>query len=201
MFELDILSTSDGFCVAAHDWESWRTKTSFGGQLPPSRADFLSYKFLNRYTPMDMERINKWFGPHSGAILATDKANSPRDFLDKISDKTRLIAGLFSIEAFEEAKRAGLKSAMPSWNMLSQFKLPILRSLIQHGVIEIAASRKVPADSMPFEKALKRSGIRVFLFHLHASHDETYIICNMLLYVYGFYSDLLPFLDDISCAD
>lgn len=200
-FELDIIKTSDDYYVAAHDWKSWQAGTNFSGQLPPSRAEFLDHKILSRYTPMDMERINKWFGSHSDAILVTDKVNTPRDFSEKFVDKARLVMELFSMEAFREAQLAGIKSAMPSWNMLNQFEKPILHSLLQNGVTEIAASREVLDLNMPLIKALKRNGIKVYLFNLNSSYDEAYIICNELLYVHGFYADFLNFSDAIDCAD
>ena len=50
LFELDIITTSDDYYVAAHDWKSWQAGVNFSGQLPPSRAEFLDHKiFLFQY--------------------------------------------------------------------------------------------------------------------------------------------------------
>ena len=40
LFELDIIRTSDGHFVAAHDWELWSEMTSYDGELPPDLKEF-----------------------------------------------------------------------------------------------------------------------------------------------------------------
>ena len=80
LFELDILTTSDNFFVAAHDWETWKKMSGYSGSVPVSKKTFMSYKILGKYSPLDGEMINSWFKKHSDAILITDKINEPKIF-------------------------------------------------------------------------------------------------------------------------
>ena len=75
LFELDILETSDGKFVAAHDWESWQEITGYKKSIPPTEKAFLNTKILGKYTAISMEAINIWFNNHSDVILVTDKIN------------------------------------------------------------------------------------------------------------------------------
>ncbi len=90
---------------------------------------------------------------------------------------------------------------MPSWSMLSQFDEPILRSLLKNGVTDIAASRDILKNNIPLVQALKRNGIKIYLFGLNDDHDEFYIICNELLNVHGFYVDFLNLSDPLDCTN
>ena len=77
LFELDIIKTSDGKMVAAHDWKMWARFTDYTGALPPSHAEFKKHKIYGDYTTLDIKGINEWFAAHPDAILVTDKLNDP----------------------------------------------------------------------------------------------------------------------------
>jgi hypothetical protein len=90
LFELDIIESSDGKFVAAHDWLKWASLTNLQVVPPPTDEEFISLKLLDKYTPLYMDRINKWFSEHPDAILVTDKINEPKRFAEKFVDRNRL---------------------------------------------------------------------------------------------------------------
>lgn len=44
LFELDIIKTSDGEFVAAHNWNLWQEQTGYQGDIPVSLEVFNRYK-------------------------------------------------------------------------------------------------------------------------------------------------------------
>ena len=84
-FELDIIETSDGKLVAAHDWNMWARFTDYSGSLPPTHEQFMKQKIYGDYTTLDMDGINAWFKSHPDATLITDKVNDPIAFADAFS--------------------------------------------------------------------------------------------------------------------
>ena len=60
IFELDIIETSDGKLVAAHDWAhysilTWKDDYKNSAML---ESDFLNLKIYGKFTPMNMQMIN-----------------------------------------------------------------------------------------------------------------------------------------------
>ena len=201
LFELDIIKTSDEIYVAAHDWEHWQKLTGFEGRLPPSREDFNSYQILSKYTPLDMEKINHWFEQHPDAILITDKINTPLDFANQFVDKKRLMMELFSLEAVKEGVGAGIRSAMPTWDMLANIKGDTTQSLVDLGVTDVVASRRMIKNNLKILEEFKKQGISVYVFHVNRGENsnEQYVVCNDMEYVYGLYADSYDFANVATC--
>ena len=190
LFELDISETKDGHFVATHDWKHWATQTNYKGTLPVSRAEFLTHKIYDKYTPMDMDSINNWFATHPDAILVTDKINEPLKFSEQFVDKTRLLMELFTLEAVEEAVKAKigtLISALP----LSKIKGDKLAYLKKHNVQGVA----VPRANIPAQKelytVLGENDIKVYVYQVNVEpgKDEKYVLENEIGIVYGMYAD------------
>ncbi|MFK7924365.1 MAG: sulfatase-like hydrolase/transferase, partial [Bacteroidia bacterium] len=122
LFELDIVITKDKFFVAAHDWNTWKSQSGYKGALPPTLAQFKQYKINNQYQSLDLEDINQWFIEHADAILVTDKINDPETFAPQFVDKNRLMMELFSEASVLKAQAMGIRSAMPSMNVIYNHK-------------------------------------------------------------------------------
>lgn len=90
MFELDIIETADGQFVASHDWKLWVKQTGYMGGVPPTLEEFKKHKILGKYTPLDMQDINRWFADHPDAILVSDKTNKPKELASQFVDPSRL---------------------------------------------------------------------------------------------------------------
>ncbi|HHS96095.1 MAG TPA: hypothetical protein ENJ45_05845, partial [Phaeodactylibacter sp.] len=190
LFELDIIKTTDGHYVAAHDWNYWAKHCGRSDRKLVDKATFLQHKIDGAYSLLDMERINAWFSAHPDAILITDKVNEPKDFADRFVDKSRLMMELFSVEAVEEAIREGIK-VIPSEKVLSEIKGDKIEWLQKRGIGQVALSRLKFREQLPFIKDLKAAGIKVYLYHVNAEKgkDESYVLLHEMDYAWGMYVD------------
>ncbi|WP_378180238.1 sulfatase-like hydrolase/transferase [Aquimarina sp. SS2-1] len=195
LFELDFIKTSDGKYVAAHDWAFWAKITGNNGKDHVTEEYFMSQRIKEKYSPMNMEIVNKWFADHPDAILVTDKVNNPKEFSEIFIDKKRLMMELFTYEAVKEAQNIGIRSAMPSQtviNNLGENKISMLRWL---EVKDIAVSRRYIASNKDFLLRVKENGIKTYVYHVNFDEgkDEKYVLENEMDYIYGFYADDFEF--------
>ncbi len=190
LFELDIIETSDGKLVAAHDWDMWARFTDYDGALPPSHSEFIKHKIYGDYTTLDLKGINDWFSAHPDATLVTDKINDPISFADQFVDKDRLIMELFSVMAVEEASKKGIK-AMISQEPLMRLIGDKLNYLETNNVKYVALSRRIIASQTKLLSQLKEQGIRVYVYNVNfdPGKDEKYVQDNEIGLVYGMYAD------------
>lgn len=198
LFELDIEETSDEKLVAVHDWKYCKTITNYSGSIddtPLTEEQFLSLKIHEKFTPLNMEKINEWFAKHEDAILVTDKINNPAEILHKgFLFKDRLMMELFTWEAVEEAIKEGIKP-MPSEGLIFQSDTPIPdieKKLSGLNIKHIAISRTLIEDNKDFLKKLKEKGIKTYVFHVnYGGKDEQYVLENEIDYIHGMYADNL----------
>ena len=190
LFELDIIETSDGKLVAAHDWRMWSRFTDYTGTLPPTHAEFMKEKIYGDYTTLDMEGINTWFAEHPDATLVTDKVNDPIAFADAFIDKNRLIMELFSIMAVEKASQQRI-NAMISHKAFFGIKGDKLNFLMVNNVKFVAISRRAIIKNKELLLQLQKEGIRVYVYHVNFDEgkDEHYVQENEIGIVYGMYAD------------
>lgn len=191
LFELDIVRTSDGEYVAAHDWFTWRRQSGYKGQPPVSRQEFLEMDILGTYTPLDMDRINDWFASHPDAILVTDKVNFPTEFASQFVDKSRLMMELFSQDAIEEALELGIREVIPSMNVITGLGSNRIQWLKDRGISYIAVSIDLLYRDPTFFEALNEAGIRTYLFHINSNpwEDEAHVVRYEMDRIYGLYAD------------
>jgi glycerophosphoryl diester phosphodiesterase len=185
LFELDICETSDSVFVATHDWDTWQLQTNFQGILPPTLAEYNSYKIFGKFSPIDMNAINSWFQSHPDAILVSDKVNEPKRFSDVFIDKSRLMMELFSLDAVKEGLTCGILSAMPSENVIYEINADI-DLLANLGVKNIAVSRWLIEQSIEWFKALKLKNIEPYIYHVF---DASLEVSNNMRHIYGLYAD------------
>ncbi|MFK5971735.1 MAG: hypothetical protein QM485_00470 [Flavobacteriaceae bacterium] len=199
LFELDIIETSDGELVAAHDWKMWARFTDYQGTLPPSHAEFMKHKIYGDYTTLDLKGINDWFRAHPDATLVTDKINDPIAFADQFVDKNRLIMELFSLMAVEEASKNGI-TAMISQEPLMSMASDKLNYLSINAITYVALSRRIIASQTKLLLQLKEQGIKVYVYNVSfdPGKDEKYVQENEIGLVYGMYADSWVFDQDDS---
>ena len=190
LFELDIIKTSDGKYVAAHDWKMWARFTDYRGQLPPSLEEFKKYKIYGDYTTLDLKGVNDWFKAHPDATLVTDKINEPIKFANKFVDKSRLIMELFSVMAIEEASKNGIR-AMVSQEPLMGLVGDKLDFMEINNVQYVALSRRIIASQIKLMEKLRDNGIKVYVYNVNfdPGKDEKYVQENEIGLVYGMYAD------------
>lgn len=189
-FELDIIETSDGKLVAAHDWNMWARFTDYTGSLPPTHAQFMKQKIYGDYTTLDMDGINTWFKNHPDATLITDKVNDPVAFANAFVDKDRLVMELFSVMAVEKASEQGIHT-MISQEPLLAIKGDKVNFLKVNNVKYAAVSRRIISSQKKLMLQLRDAGIKVYVFNVNfdIGKDEQYVYDNELGLVYGMYAD------------
>ncbi|WP_149303206.1 PI-PLC domain-containing protein [Pareuzebyella sediminis] len=190
LFELDIIKTSDGKFVAAHDWNMWARFTDYTGELPPTLNAFNKEKIYGDYMTLDMDGINQWFEAHPDATLVTDKINEPIAFANAFVDKERLIMELFSVMAVEQATKNGINAMIsqePFFDIIGD-KLNFLKI---NNVNYIALSRRTLSKHTELMLKLKEAGIKVYVYHVNfdPGKDERYVQENEIGLVYGMYAD------------
>lgn len=190
LFELDIIKTSDGKLVAAHDWKMWARFTDYNGALPPSHSEFMKHKIYGDYSTLDMKGINKWFAAHPDAILITDKLNDPVAFADAFVDKSRLIMELFSMMSIDQASNKGI-NIMISQEPLLSLKGDKINYLKVNNIKYAAVSRRIIKAQTKLLLQLKEHGIKVYVYNVNfdPGKDEKYVQENEIGLVYGMYAD------------
>jgi len=188
LFELDLRLTTDGKIVAKHD---------------PSKiteAKFMSQLIHSKYTPLNMETINRWFRDHPDAILITDKINDPQKIYDEFLFPDRVIMELFSWEAVDKAIELGIKPMVTGSLILDN---PDIEQILEEKNIEyICMNRKygIPGNE-DLLRRLKEKGIKNYVFHLeHPINEqpaEHYVWNNEMDFCYGMYANDLSLLDSL----
>lgn len=190
LFELDIIETSDGKLVAAHDWEMWARFTDYIGALPPTLAEFKKHKIYGDYETLDLEGVNDWFAAHPDATLLTDKVNDPVGFANGFVDKKRLIMELFSLLAIEEASQNGINTIISQEPLLA-IQGDKLNYLTVNNIKYVAVSRRIIASNTKLLLQLRDQGIKVYVYNVNfdSGKDEKYVQENEIGLVYGMYAD------------
>ncbi|WP_193316047.1 sulfatase-like hydrolase/transferase [Flavicella marina] len=190
LFEIDFRSTSDDVFVAVHDWDEWKAFTSHYGEVPVSLDIFLASKIANRYTPLDINLVNKWFAAHPDAVLITDKVNSPKKFVKEFQFKNRLMMELFTWEAVHVAKENNIEPIV-SENLIFSDEHNILKKLKELNIKYVAMSRKSLAKHTELFKNLRNIGVKVYAYHINEKidKDEVYAVKYEMDYYYGIYAD------------
>ncbi len=191
LFELDIRKTIDGQFVAVHQWDDWIKYTNYKGKCPVSYKEFLSRKIDNKYTPLDMKRINQWFESHKDAILVTDKVNQPNEFIEQFCDKNRLMMELFTKDAVNKALKYNILSVMPSQRMLSNISNKEIEKLAQQGIRHIVVSIDYAERHQKQIKKFQKNNIQPYVYGLNFVPylNEQDITLFQMDYIYGIYAE------------
>lgn len=191
LFELDIIKTSDGHFVAAHDWNHWSAISDYTSKTPPSLKEFLSQKIHGQYTPLDITGINSWFSDHPDAVLVTDKINEPLLFSKAFIDKNRLMMELFTMDAVLEGISAGILSSMPSESVINSLGSRAYQKLSNLNIDAITLSRKSIKKNKELIIKLRNQGLKTYVYSLDHSNgiDEEYVTRFEMDVVHGVYAD------------
>ncbi len=198
LFELDIIKTKEGKFVAAHDWKNWSKITKFKGELPALYDEFISCEIYEKYTPLDMPRINEWFSLHKDAILVTDKINEPVEFASQFKFKNRLIMELFDMNAVKLGLKAEILSVMPSESVINGIDKEDVEDFAKMGIKNIAISRRFIDQSNRNKKLLlefKKHNIKPYAYEINSDTgvNDEYVLKYQMDYFYGMYIDSWSF--------
>lgn len=208
IFELDIIETSDGKLVAAHDWQKFKEITNYTGSQKGkealTEAEFLNSKIYGKYTPLNMERINEWFSNHPDTYLISDKINDPAKLIDKkegFKFKNRLLMELFSWQAIDTANKLGITSIASEiliFNFQKKNKIfqiikrsQTINNLKEKNIKYVCYHIKNIPNNENFVKQLKNEGFQSYIYGLNKVKNEKYVKENYFQLVQGMYADNL----------
>lgn len=186
MIELDLLVTTDGFIVAAHDWKSFRRRTGHApdaiNDQPMSAAEFRSKKIDSRYTPLDEEAIRVTFQKHPDLILVTDKIHDFSRLVRAFPFQERVIVEVFSPQEVLRAKANGVVNPMLSVGNLEASLGLVLEQPVRHVALSTGELLRCPGAA----RKIFESGRSVFVF----SSDDASLMANHIgTHVSAFYTD------------
>lgn len=119
LIEVDFSKTSDGFWIAAHDWEYWAAHTGYEGALPPTindvlrlqahfKADRSVYGISGTYSILPLQNLLDVLVRHPSVKIVTDTKSSAAAFdlirtLKGTSVFQQFIFQMYSLEDIEAA--------------------------------------------------------------------------------------------------
>lgn len=107
--EIDLIETSDGHYVAAHDWELVNKMVGRTGNEPMTLAEFKNAKLLGKYTSMDTKDIVALFEKYPDWIMVSDKIRDVARLRKEIPYPDRMIVQTFGLLDYFQALKLGFK--------------------------------------------------------------------------------------------
>ena len=196
--ELDLKLTSDNIIVAVHDWVSWKNRTNYEGEVPPTYHEFMKYKIDGKYSPLSEYEIIKWFTKYNDAYLITDKLDDFKKIQNTfINLKNRLIVELFTEKSIEEALLIHDSKILISQRILWQKKfsekyLDIL-ALGKNSPYGFAVHNNKVYENPDFFKKAKSLGFKTYVYGMDDNklfNSEKNVLCDLSVYIDGIYSDI-----------
>lgn len=119
--ELDLVTTSDGRLVAAHDWGtfSYQTGVEASTANPPTYNTFKRSRVYGKFTPMTAETIDSVLRANPDVHLVTDKIQD-MVLVDRYFShfRDRMLVECFTKEQYSECQRLGY-TPMRSYKSIS----------------------------------------------------------------------------------
>lgn len=171
--EIDLIETSDGHLVGAHDWPHFKEITDYTGthdDVPLSLEQFRESKILGRYTPVTLREISALFDRHDDLILVTDKSNDFDLILEQYDHHERLVIEVFGTRNFKIAMQKGIRYPALSTDFSDDH-----RAFIEAGNVQIIAFNTTflnNPDTLEYAREYYARGISSMVF---STSDENFI--------------------------
>ena len=187
LFEFDLIKTSDGRLVAAHDWDWWRNATG-STATEPTHREFKELLLFEAYQTLDLHDLDRWFAEHADSYLVTDKVTDFRELVDGFAHNSRLIVEVFSVDDFRRARDEGVRHPMLSLGAaLGNDGEDKIIALLQAEPVKFAAvSKKDLWRTKQMLAAMRRNEACVYVF---TSSEPGYMREKFENVVYGAYTD------------
>lgn len=120
--ELDLVETSDGRIIAAHDWKHFKTlcRCSQVDDSPLKFEEARTLKIRGKFNVLTDGDISRLMEAHPRMVLVVDKLKNYRLLLEKIPHPDRMIVEVFSTLDYKQALEAGIKyPAYCIWSYMS----------------------------------------------------------------------------------
>jgi glycerophosphoryl diester phosphodiesterase len=187
LFEFDLVHTSDGRLVAAHDWDRWRDAT--GSEISvPSHQQFKENLLHEKYRTLDLSDLERWFARRTDSYLVTDKVMDFEALLDGFSFRDRLIVEVFSVDEYHRALDEGVNYPMLSLRaaIINDGKDKVITLFRTQPVKFVAVSSKIVGRNQGLLARLRRNHTCVYVF---TSNESSFLKSTYDGLVYGAYAD------------
>ena len=192
LFELDLSETTDGNLVAAHDWLSYREKTSdtIHEDKAMTSADYASRKILNSYTPLTSNDIKNYFIHNKNLYFVTDKSNNFALIQSLFPFHDRLFVEVFGIPNYVKAIVYGIQRPMYAMGpvRLGEFLERVKISIL--GIKYITANTTTVKRHPELFSRLKEEGVKIFIYTSNDPDFITYAIKNYNATIYTDFWDI-----------
>lgn len=174
LIELDIIETSDGKLVAAHDWIHFKKITSHSGphdSSPLSYSEFTKSKIHGNFSPLSTTDINNIFKSHTDLFLVIDKSNNFKKINASLEFSNRIFIEIFGLKNYALAIINNVQRPVfslsvgklgPWWEY---FKLRIF------GMKYVATDKSTYFKHAKLFDKLRENGIKVFIFTINDLSD------------------------------
>lgn len=205
-FELDLNLTSDNKIVAVQDWQSWKKRTKYKGNIPPTLKAFLENKIDNKFSPLDDKKILDWFLNHPDTTLITHKLNDAL-LIKKVFQniKNNLIIRLGTEDSINKALSKNFDRILISQKIIwkNNFSKNFLNYLLykKNTPYGFAVSKNLIYEYPDFFKDAKSLGFKIYVYDLnkdldndtiYSSDTEGAVICNFHNYIDGIFANIIP---------
>lgn len=170
--EIDMLVTSDGKIVGAHDWKYFKKLLGIPNatNLSLSSMEIRNLKIQQKYTPIFGSEIYNIM-LENDFILVTDKISDYKLLLKEIPLPERMVVEVFSPEGYLNALKSGIKyPAYCIWNLKNykiakEYKFPIVTMAAQAFFND--------SDGIKLVEELHNDGITILLFGVNFKDKDS----------------------------
>lgn len=165
--ELDLLETSDGHIIVAHDWNSFAEATGVPVEILSNMpcSEILKLKIKGKYTILDGDEVCRLMKEHPHFILVTDKITNYELLMKTFPFPNRLIVETFHPWQYWKALNCGIK--YPAY-CLRKYEC----------LLDMALTCRIPIVTVDGE--LMRSSVaRDKMRLLHKNKTCIMVYCNM----------------------
>lgn len=195
LIEFDLIETSDGKLVAAHDWQQYRTIT--GEQIPTDKpmmtSEFLRKKIYGRWTPLTSDDIKQYFLTNQDLYLVTDKSNNFKLIKDSFPFHDRLFVEIFGIPNYISAILNGIQRPMYSIGSIRLGETFEYLKISLLGIRYIAVNWLTVKKHPDLFKNLAADNVKIFIY---TSNDPEFIHTARERYNATVYTDFWNFTTD-----
>lgn len=174
--EIDLLMTSDGYPVAAHDWAMFNEATDSpeSGDKVLSYDEFVSRKLYGKYTPITYKTIIHYLDINPNWILVTDKLDDVNVLNAYFEDyKDRMLVEAFSVDAYVQLTAANFRAMYASYGGQTHYLLAYsLENMIKGGAPIDFVTLYIQPDLEDFQKYRCIFPLKIAAY---TADDEMYI--------------------------
>lgn len=175
--ELDLIKSSDGMLIAAHDWKHFKEIIGFKDVLdtPMHSSAIKGVKIHEKYTILTGKDIRKLLSDNPDLILFTDKSN---DFslIRDLGFDSRVYVEVFGVFNFYHAIYEGIVNPILNVDIGRLGPLPRMLYVLVTNPNFVAMSTRAVNEHPKYVNWLFNRGIKIFIY----TSNDSYFINEMI---------------------